>query len=112
AGLCLISNSGAAPSWQSCPGSGGNVASLNMLDGALTIQGTPEQVMVNDDGIDTITISLPQDIAATSSPTFVDLTLNGDLTVNGDTISDFVGTGLQLNSGVLEVALGTSIDLA
>src|SRR5690606_11339433 len=80
-------------------------------DGAITLQGTTDQIIVNDDGVNVITISTPQDIATTSSPTFLDLTLNGVLTVGGDTISDFVGTGLTLNSGVLEVSLGTSIDL-
>src|SRR5690606_15437811 len=51
-----------------------------------------------------------QGISATDSPIFNGLTL-GSLTVDGDTSTDFTGTGLTLNSGVLEVSLGTSIDL-
>ena len=49
------------------------VNSLNSLQGALTIAGTANQVTVTDNGTDTITLSLPQDIAATSAPTFATL---------------------------------------
>ncbi|MCX7997213.1 MAG: tail fiber domain-containing protein [Patescibacteria group bacterium] len=33
------------------------------------------------------------------------------LTIGGDTISEFVGTGLQIGSGTLSTTLGTSVDL-
>lgn len=47
-----------------------------------TLQGTVSQVVVTN-GVGTITLSLPQDIAATSSPTFNDLTLTDDLLFSG-----------------------------
>lgn len=41
------------------------------------IAGTSNQVTVTDDGDGSITLSLPQDIATSSSPTFTGLTLSG-----------------------------------
>lgn len=41
------------------------------------IAGTANQVIVTDDGDGTITLSTPQDIAASSSPTFAGLTSTG-----------------------------------
>jgi len=82
AGLCLTSTAG-APSWASCPGSGG-VSSVNTFTGAVTVQGTANQVNVaNSAG--TITLSLPQNLNTTSSPQFSGLTLTGNLVVQGGT---------------------------
>jgi hypothetical protein len=83
AGQCLISTAG-APAFSSCPGSGG-VSSVNSFNGAVTIQGTANQISVaNNAGI--ITLSTPQNIATGSSPTFAGLTLSSALTVgNGGT---------------------------
>ncbi|PIS22569.1 hypothetical protein COT50_01215, partial [candidate division WWE3 bacterium CG08_land_8_20_14_0_20_41_10] len=50
------------------------------------IAGTADQVSVADDGDGTVTLSLPQAIASTSSPTFVGLTLSG-LPADGAVIS-------------------------
>ncbi|MCA1800279.1 MAG: hypothetical protein LC687_02630, partial [Actinobacteria bacterium] len=61
-------------------GSGG-VTTLNSLDGALTIQGTTNQVTVTDNTTDTITISLPQDINTTSNVTFNNIAADGTLSV-------------------------------
>jgi hypothetical protein len=51
------------------------VLSLNSASGALTLQGTTNQVNVSTVG-STITLSTPQDIATSSSPTFAGLTLS------------------------------------
>jgi hypothetical protein len=73
AGQCLVSTAG-APAFQACPGGGGGgVTSLNSLTGALTLQGTANQINVVSGG-STITLSTPQNIATTSSPTFAGLT--------------------------------------
>jgi hypothetical protein len=51
------------------------VLSINSATGTLTLQGTPNQINVStNSGV--ITLSLPQDIATTSSPTFSSLTLS------------------------------------
>lgn len=68
-----------------CGAGGGSVSSVNFMTGALTIQGTPNQVLVTS-AADIITLSTPQDIAVTSSPQFHNLTLTGSLTVNTDTL--------------------------
>ncbi len=66
-------------------GSGGSsVESLNTLTGALTLQGTTNQVTVSDDGTDTITISLPQDINTTAAVEFGSLTTSGNISAGGN----------------------------
>jgi hypothetical protein len=51
------------------------VLSINSATGTLTLQGTPNQINVStNSGV--ITLSLPQDIATTSSPTFSSLSLS------------------------------------
>ncbi len=107
-GDCLETNSGGVLSFQSCTGgAGGGVTSLNSLVGVLNLQGTADQVNVGDNGIDTITLSLPQSIASTSSPTFGGLTLNGITSVTG-TNTFTVGTGATTLGGTLGVTgLGT-----
>lgn len=82
-GLCLVSTAG-APTFTTCPG----VSSLNSLSGSITLQGTTNQVAVTT-GAGVITLSTPQDINTTSSPTFASLTLSG------------------LTSGVVRVSAGT-----
>lgn len=52
------------------------------------IGGTANQVVVVDDGDGTLTLSLPQDIAISSSPTFSGLTLNGILDMSDNSISN------------------------
>jgi len=55
--------------------SNAGVLSINSATGTLTLQGTPNQINVStNSGV--ITLSLPQDIATTSSPTFSSLTLS------------------------------------
>jgi len=66
-------------------GGGGGVSSLNSLVGAISIAGTAGQVTVTPSG-STITLTLPQSIATTDSPTFGGLTLNGLLSVTGNVI--------------------------
>lgn len=54
------------------------VTGLNSLGGDLTIQGTTDQISVNS-ASSTITLSTPQNIATSSTPTFAGLSLNGNL---------------------------------
>jgi hypothetical protein len=65
-----------------------------------TLTGTANQVNVTN-GAGTITLSLPQAIATTSTPTFGGMTLNGGATVNNSTITfnDVIGDKLNLYSG-------------
>jgi uncharacterized protein involved in high-affinity Fe2+ transport len=90
------------------PGGGAGVGSLNALVGALTIQGTSNQISVASGG-STITVSTPQDIATTSSPTFNGLTLTS-LLMNGDSFTDLTGTGLSVSAGSLQTTLGIAVD--
>lgn len=103
AGLCFVSTAG-APSFTTCPG----VSSLNGQSGALSVVGTANQVNVNTSG-STITLSTPQDIAVTSSPTFGGLTV-GSLTGLLRATAGVLGTGtVDLSSevsGLLGVAYG------
>src|SRR5690606_36444289 len=83
----------------SVTGSGGEGAEVSLAIGADSI--TDAQLEYNTG----------QNLTTTSSPTFDGLTLT-DITLGGDTIGDFVGTGLTLNGTTLETTLGTDIDLA
>jgi len=83
----LISATGAATNGQILIGSTG----LNPV--AATLTGTASQVVVTN-GAGSITLSLPQNIAVGSSPTFAGLTLSG-LTANAFTYS---GTGGAITS--------------
>ncbi len=96
-----------AISTQAAPGAAGSVASVNGLTGALLVQGTSNQINVASVG-STITLSTPQDLAATSSPVFNGLTI-ASITRGLDTITDFTGAGLQVVAGQLETTLGDSI---
>ena len=93
---------------------GGSVAlgaSLSLTNtGVTSLAGTANQVTVSG-ATGAITLSLPQDINTSSSPTFNGLTVSS-LTRGTDTITDFTGTGLQVVGNALEATLGTSVDLA
>jgi len=54
---------------------GGGVASLNSLDGALTLWGTDNQITVSASGTEGLVFATPQDIHTGASPTFTGLTL-------------------------------------
>lgn len=121
-GLCLVSTSG-APEFSACPASA-SVTSLNGLTGALNIanaSGSGGVVTINDAStaqkgiaqfssvnfsVTSGAVNTIQDIATSSSPTFTNATLSGDLAVNG---SDITSTGaLTLKpSGVNNILLGT-----
>ena len=57
---CLKKGAGNQLIWDDCEGGSGpsGVTSLNGLVAALTLQGTADQIVVSDDGVDTITLSL------------------------------------------------------
>lgn len=112
-------------------GGGGTtgVSSVNTLTGAVTVQGTTNQVIVTNGA--NIVLSLPQDITATSSPTFDglnvttidsaglatldsldvtnDATVGGDLDITGAaTAATFNGLTLTANADGFSVAGGTT----
>jgi hypothetical protein len=76
------------PSCLTTNGSGGGsgVSSLNTLSGALTIAGTANQITITPSG-STLTLSTPQDIAGTSSPSFANVNVSGQFKVGGSQIS-------------------------
>ncbi|MEM5868127.1 MAG: hypothetical protein QXG39_09455, partial [Candidatus Aenigmatarchaeota archaeon] len=82
------------------------VLSLNSLTGILNLQGTPNQIFISTSP-NTISFSLPQDIATSSSPTFFTLNLTSPLLVSsGGTGLSSVASGALLygsGSGVLNV---------
>lgn len=74
------------------------------------ITGTANQVIVTDDGDNTVTLSTPQDIHTSASPQFVGLTLTGGLEVNNEaTVSNYITVdgnyGFRLESGATRRAL-------
>jgi hypothetical protein len=76
-----------------------------------TIDGTANQINVTGPGQATesaqVTLSLPQDINTTSSPSFAGLTLSGDLAVNGaDITTTSTGTATVFNANATTLNLG------
>jgi hypothetical protein len=87
-------------------GGGGvaGVASVNSLTGVLFVAGTAGQIDVASAG-STITLSLPQSIAATATPTFAGLFLNGLLDVTGNIDVSGVVTAGTFISGVADASV-------
>ena len=79
-------------------GGSSGVTSLNALTGALSILGTGNQVNVNPGG-SWITLSLPQSIATTSTPTFASVIANGTFNSTATASS----TAFQANGGAFIV---------
>ena len=82
-----------------------------------TITGTADQISVSGSGSETasITLSLPQSIATTSSPTFADLTLTGTLKGPASMIIDPAGYGdntgsLTIKGDLIVEGTTTTID--
>ncbi len=72
---------------------------LNGMIGGITLQGTGNQIIVtNSNGV--ITLSTPQDIGITSSPTFASATLSGNLNIGG-TLTLPINCTVFLNGGSL-----------
>jgi hypothetical protein len=115
AGSCLVSNGvGAAPIWSVCPGSGGSVSSLNTFTGAVTVQGTANQVIVNNNA-GVITLSTPQDINTSSTPQFSGLGLTAGLTFSGVATDITTGANQDLTldaNGTGKTILNDAVDVA
>lgn len=75
-----------------------------------SLTGTPNQISIsNPDGIlGNPIISAPQDIAPSSNPTFNNLTLTGDLAVNGGDITSTATTFNLLNAVVTTLNIGAA----
>jgi parallel beta-helix repeat protein len=97
-GSCLVDTTGTGVlGFSSCGGGGGGVSSINTQTGAITIQGTTNQIAVNTTG-GTLTLSTPQDINTTSGVTFGSLVVGSGgntITLNG---SGYVATGTYRHS--------------
>jgi hypothetical protein len=113
-GQCLVSSTGGIIQFGSCTGTSG-IDSLNSLVGTLNISGTANRVLVTDDGVNTITLNLPQDIATSSTPQFSGLTV-GTITSTGTELligpSDTAGTLIRLGNRTLNSADPTPPDAA
>lgn len=75
-----------------------------------TIAGTANQVTVTGSGSETsaVTISLPQDIHTGASPTFVDMTLTGELKLPANAVIDPAAYGN--NTGTLTIRGNLQVD--
>jgi hypothetical protein len=88
-----------------CADLGQVVDSFNTFKGDLTLQGTVNQITLSDNGTDTITLALPQDINTTSSPTFAGLTLG---TASSQTGSIVLHNGTNANTLTLQPGVTSS----
>ncbi|HET9721868.1 MAG TPA: hypothetical protein VFP32_02450, partial [Candidatus Saccharimonadales bacterium] len=79
------------------------VTTVNTFSGAISLQGTPNQVLLNNSA-GTITFGTPQDIAITSAPTFAGLTLTNPLTV----ASGGLGANSAPVNGAIPIGNGSS----
>jgi len=73
-----------------------------------TIAGTTDQISVSGSGSETaaVTLSLPQSIASTSSPSFTGLTLSGDAAVNGGDLTTTAETASLFNTNATTLNIG------
>ena len=90
------------------------VQSVNGLQGAISLNGTINQITLTTVG-NAITFGLPQDIDSSAVPTFSGLTLNGGLILNGNlslaqgsTISDDAGNGVIFSVGTRQFIFPSS----
>ena len=84
------------------------VSAVNNKTGNIAIQGTSNRVTVSTSG-NTITLSTPQDIAASSSPTFAGLVLNGALSLGSNQIQ---GTTTTINFTNFDVDASGNVQLS
>ena len=81
------------------------IANTAAPGGVTSITGTANQIIASS-STGAVTLSTPQDIATTSSPTFANMTLTGDLAVNGGDITTTATTFNLVN------ATATTVNLA
>jgi hypothetical protein len=96
-------------------GAANQILGMNALGTAYeykTLAGTANQVNIAH-GVGSVTLSLPQDIAATSSPTFNNLTINGDIQMaTGNWIGlAAAGQRLEWNGPAAELEVFSNIDM-
>ncbi len=104
AGDCLKTNGSGVLSFVACVGGGGGggVVSVNSLTGTLNLLGTTNQISVSSGGSN-ITLSTPQNINNTATPTFGGLTINGTGTFTTSVLTPL----LDANSAAA-LAIGTT----
>jgi hypothetical protein len=78
--------------------------------GVTSITGTANQIIASS-STGAVTLSTPQDIATTSSPTFNNLTTTGDIAVNGGDITTTQTTATLFNTTATTVNIGGAATL-
>jgi hypothetical protein len=78
--------------------------------GVTSITGTANQIIASS-STGAVTLSTPQDIATTSSPTFNNLTTTGDIAVNGGDITTTQTTATLYNTTATTVNIGGAATL-
>jgi hypothetical protein len=129
AGECLMISGGGSPDFAACPGGGAGVDSVNGLTGALTIanaSGAGTTITIDDatnaqKGIASFNgtnfsvaagaVNTIQNIHTGASPTFVGLTLTGDLAVNGGDITSTGALNITPGGALTVGATGQTLTL-
>jgi excisionase family DNA binding protein len=86
-------------------GSTGSVTISSDFTGVTSLSGTANQVNVSA-ATGAVTLSLPQDIHAGAAPSF------SGLIIDGDSITDFSGNGLEVSSNALVISILSAADSA
>lgn len=113
-GDCLLANTNAAPSFGTCPGSGGvsSVTATTKQTGDLTFNGTTNQVSVTNSG-GTFTFATPQNINTTADVNFNSVNAASLLKTNGVTRIDASGNlsniGTISTSGLITAGNGLTV---
>jgi hypothetical protein len=103
--LTLPTTAGSNGNFLTVDGSGNLVWTSLSSVGVTSITGTAHQILVNH-STGAVTLSTPQDIDLTSTPTFGGMTLNGDLAMGTNTLT--VGT---INGGGSELGIGSDVNM-
>jgi hypothetical protein len=92
----VLSTDGTNTSWSTLPSAG-----------VTSITGTANQIIASS-STGAVTLSTPQDIATTSSPTFANITTTGDIAVNGGDITTTAATFNLINTTATTLNMGAT----